>query len=134
MKIVRRVSLFGLVTSAVVGVAAPAAFASQSPPRRTVASVQTHVDDRAKHITAKMQALQVRVAANKNINATAKAVVQADIAKVLNATTQWRKLIDAAASMTAVRAAAPAQHAVVVDLAQLRTDLIAAHQQKASVA
>jgi polyisoprenoid-binding protein YceI len=127
MKITRIVGLVAATAIAVLGSATAASAATVAPAERTVASVQAHVNTRAGHIAAKMKTLQTRVASNKHLSPAAKATIQADITKVETDTASWQKQVGAATTMTAVRAADPAQKAVAADLTKLRTDLKAAH-------
>ena len=122
--------MVGLATAVLIGLSGAAATAAPEPPRRTVASVQTRVNERALHITTKMRSLQTRVAANKHFTPAVKANLQAGITKVLSDTSVWRTRIAAATTMTAIQAAAPARRVVVADLAKLRTDLAAARRKK----
>ena len=128
MKTARRFGIVGLAAAAALGFTTTAASAATEPPKRTVASVQTHVNARALHIIAKMRTLQPRVAANRHFTAAAKATIQADITKVLTDTSAWRTKIASATTLAAVQAAAPARRAVLLDVAKLRADLAAARR------
>jgi hypothetical protein len=128
MKITRKLGIVGL--AAVAALTATGAPAYAKTPSHTVEGVHAHVDARTQHITTRMQALKSRLTANPRVNAASKTTVSADITKVLADTATWRRLIDAATTMTAVRAAAPAREAVMADLTKLRNDLKAAHAAK----
>jgi hypothetical protein len=131
VRITRSLRIVGVaVVAAAAATGATATAGYAETPTKTVASVHAHVDARATHITAKMVALKPRVVANKRFTAAAKAVLNADIAKLTADTATWRKQIDAATTMVAIKAAAPAQKAVLADLAKLHTDLTAARATK----
>jgi hypothetical protein len=127
------VYVVGLALGAIVagaGMATPAFAATPEPPR-TVEAMKAKVDTKADHITAKLQALQNRLAAKPKL-AAARTMLQADITKALADTAAWRKQVDAAATKAGVRAADPAHQAVKVDLAKLHTDLAAAKKTAAA--
>jgi uncharacterized pyridoxal phosphate-containing UPF0001 family protein len=113
------------LTTLAVGAATPAFAATPT----TVAGVRARADAKAQHITAKMQALQSRLATRPQL-AGAKSTLQADITKVLADTAAWRRQVDAATTMAGVRAADPAHRTVKADLAKLHTDLGAAKATK----
>src|SRR5690348_9099528 len=94
MRAIRVVGILVGATAAVAGVASPAVAATPDPPR-TVASLKARVDAKAAHITAKLQALQVRIAGKPQLVA-ARATLQADIIKTLVDTAAWRRQVDAA--------------------------------------
>jgi hypothetical protein len=124
MKSVRVIGLLVGVTAAVAGVAGPAFAATPAPPR-TVASLKARVDAKAEHITAKLQAMQSRIAGKPQL-AAARAILQADIIKALADTAAWRQRVDAATTKAGIRAADPAHQIVKADLAKLHADLAAA--------
>jgi hypothetical protein len=117
----------GLTLGAIVagaGMATPA-FATTPEPPRTVEIMKAKVDTKADHITAKLQALQNRLATKPKL-AAARTILQADITKALTDTAAWRKQVDVATTKAGIRAADPVHQAVKVDLAKLHTDLTAA--------
>ena len=127
MRLNRSLRIAGVVLVAALATAGATTTAAYAgTPTKTVASVHAHVDARAQHINTKMMALKPRITANKHLTATSKTLLYADIAKVVTDTATWRKQIDAATTMAAIKAAAPAQRTVLADLAKLRTDLTAA--------
>lgn len=128
MKLVRAAGVIVGVTMAVAGLAAPAFAATPEPPR-TVETMRAKIDTKADHITAKLQALQTRLATKPKL-AAARTILQADIAKALADTAAWRKQADAAATKEGIRAADPAHQAVKADLAKLHTDLTTAKGTK----
>jgi len=124
MKIFRAAGLIVGATTVVVGLAGPA-FATTPEPPRTVESMKAKVDTKAAHITAKLQALQTRLATKPKL-AAAKTTLQADITKALADTATWRAQVDAATTKAGIRAADPAHVVVKADLAKLHTDLTTA--------
>ena len=130
MKTVRTVAVILGATIAVTGLAAPAFAATPEPPR-TVDTLKARVDTKANHITAKLQALQTRLATKPKL-AAARTLLQADITKALADTATWRKQVDAATTKAGIRAADPAHQAVKVDLAKLLADLNAAKGPQAA--
>src|SRR3954454_20416758 len=110
MKTMRFVGLLVGATAAVAGVASPASAATPAPPR-TVDSLKAKVDAKAEHITAKLQALQGRIAGKPQL-APARATLQADITKALADTVAWRTQVDAATTKAGIRAAGNAHLAV----------------------
>jgi len=124
MKIIRRLGVAGLTAVAALAIAgATTTTAHAGTPKHTVEGVQEHVEARVDRITAKMETLKPRIAANPRFSAATKTTLSADIAKVLTDTETWRKKIDAATTMEAVKAATPARDAVLKDLAKLQADL-----------
>jgi hypothetical protein len=118
-----------MVAAAALGFSTTAVSAAVvQPQKRTVESVQTRVKERVLHITTKMQSLQTRVAANKHFPAATKAIIQADIDKVLDDTAIWRKKVAAATTMAMIRAATPARETVMLDMGKLRAHLAAARR------
>lgn len=124
MKIVRAVGLIIGATAAVAGLAGPAFAATPEAPR-TVDSMKAKVDTKAAHITAKLQAMQTKLAAKPKL-AAARTILQADIAKALADTAAWRRQVDVATTKAGILAAAPAHQAVKADLAKLHADLTSA--------
>jgi Skp family chaperone for outer membrane proteins len=124
MNIVRAAGLIVGVTVAVGGLAGPAFAATPEPPR-TVDSMKAKVDGKAQHITAKLQALQSRLATKPKL-AAARTTLQADITKALADTATWRTQVDAATTKDGIRAADPAHQTVKADLVKLQADLAAA--------
>jgi Skp family chaperone for outer membrane proteins len=131
MKIVRTLGLVIGATAAVAGMAGPAFAATPQPPR-TVEDLKAKVDTKADHITAKLQALQAKLATKPKLTA-ARTALQADITKALADTAAWRRQTDAATTKAGVRAAATAHQAVKADLAKLHADLATAKGTKATV-
>jgi hypothetical protein len=124
MRAIRVVGILVGATAAVAGVAGPAVAATPGPPR-TVVSLKARVDAKAAHITAKLQALRVRIAGKPQLVA-ARATLQADIVKTLVDTAAWRRRVDAATTKAGIRAADTAHQIVKADLAKLHRDLAAA--------
>jgi hypothetical protein len=121
---------FIVVATAAAGIGSPAFAATPKPPPPTVSSIKLKVDTKAQHITAKLQALQVRIATKPKL-ASAKATLQADINRALVDTTAWRRKVDAATTKAGIRACDPAHRVVKADLAKLHADLTAAKGTKA---
>jgi hypothetical protein len=131
MRITRTLRIVGTAAAVALATAgATSTIAYASTPTKTVASVHAHVDARAQHITAKMQALKPRITANTRLSAASKTMLFADISKIVTDTATWRRQIDAATTMVAIKAATPAQKAVLADLTKLRADLKTAHATK----
>jgi len=125
MKITRKLGIVGLAAAAALTATGAPAYAKTTP-SHTVEGVHAHVGARVLHITTKMQALKTKIAGKTHFSAAAKTLINADITKVVTDATAWRTQINAATTMPAIRAAAPARQAVVNDLAKLRTDIKAA--------
>jgi len=125
MKITRSLGIVGLAAAAALTATGAPAYAKTTP-SHTVEGVHAHVGARAQHITAKMQALKIKITGKAHFSAAAKTLINADITKVVADTATWRRQIDAATTMPAIRAAAPARQAVMNDLTKLRTDIKAA--------
>ena len=125
MKITRNLGIVGLAAVAALTATGAPAYAKTTP-SHTVEGVHAHVGTRAQHITAKMTALKTKITAKAHFSAAAKTLIYADISKVVADTAAWRRQIDAATTMPAIRAATPARDTVMKDIAKLRTDLKAA--------
>jgi hypothetical protein len=135
MRITRTLRIVGMAAVATLATAgATTTVAYAGTPTKTVASVHAHVDARAQHIQAKMQVLKPRIAANTRLSADSKKTLLADITKIVTDTATWRRQIDAATTMVAIKAATPAQKAVLADLTKLRADLKTAHATKVTAA
>jgi hypothetical protein len=132
VKITHAMGLIVGATAAIAGMASPAFAATPAPPL-TVDSMKAKVDTKAEHITAKLQALQTRLATKPKLVA-AKVTLQADITKALADTAAWRTQADAAVTKAGVRACDAAHQTVKADVVKLHADLATANATKKTTA